>query len=124
VLPKVEVAEARLLIRIISPEIESTLYVPLDLQRVFVKGHVACDSGEQVRIAVTITQESSEAEATGHTKTFCTGTVQERTAQAVAKGGTKVAAGPAQACAVVTTRLKGEEIDTYSWCKAVTLAVE
>jgi hypothetical protein len=121
VLPEVEVAEAFIRRQIISPDIESTLQLSLNGRHVSVEGRVACDEGEQVRLDVTVTQASSGAVGTGHTRAFCTGAAQDWIALAVAKGATKFAAGAAEACAVAETRLKGKTTDTHSWCADVTL---
>jgi hypothetical protein len=123
-LPEARVAEALIIRHIISPEIESTLELSLNQRHVAVAGHIHCTAGEQVRVDVTIRQEATGAQGIGHTRDFCTGEVQNWRAQAVARGPVKFALGPAQACAVAITRLKGKVTDDFSWCKAVLLAPE
>jgi hypothetical protein len=123
-LPEAKVAEALIIRHIISPEVESTLELSLNQRQVAVAGRIHCTAGEKVRVDVTVRQEATGAQGIGHTQDFCTGEVQHWRAKAVARGPVTFALGPAQACAIATTRLKGKVTDTFSWCKAVMLAPE
>ncbi|HXF63825.1 MAG TPA: hypothetical protein VNK95_19535, partial [Caldilineaceae bacterium] len=107
--------------RFISPDIESTLKISLNYRHVTAAGRIHCTAGEQVRLDVTITQETTGAQATGHSQHFCTGEVQTWTAKAVARGATVFELGAAEACAIAVTRLHGKVTDAFSWCRTVTL---
>jgi hypothetical protein len=120
-IPGVRVAEARLNFRIISPSIQSELELLPSLRLVEVVGHIHCDAGEQLRVDVVITQEATGAQAVGHTPDICTGEVQTWTARAGTRSAATLEPGPAQACAVAVTRLRGQVTDSFSWCKSVIL---
>lgn len=120
-IPNAPVAEARIITRIISPALQSTLDLLPNNRQVHVVGHIHCDAGEQLRIDFTITQDSRQAKAKGHTQDFCTGEVQTWTGRTAAAAPTPFAPGPAEACAVATTRYRGKVTDTFTWCKPVTL---
>lgn len=121
VIPAAPVAEARILTGVISPGIESGLVLANNERLIEVKGHIACDEGEQLRIDVRITQGATGATAVGHTQDFCTGDVQTWTGRAVVRGRNAVVAGAAEACAVAQTRFRGQVTDSFAWCKDVAL---
>lgn len=99
--------------------------LPLDLaeQRIRASGEGACTAGEDVTIAVTITQAATGATAVGETVASCTGQVQRWSAIAAVQSGAAIAPGTAEACGVATTRQEGEVTDTFEWCRDVALHV-
>ncbi|HSM56288.1 MAG TPA: hypothetical protein VK879_09050 [Candidatus Sulfomarinibacteraceae bacterium] len=124
VIPEAHVAEARIFTGVISPSIESELALGSNRRLVEVRGHIACEEGEQLRIDVTVTQGATGAVARGHTQDVCTGDIQVWTARVVARGPVASVTGAAEACAVAQTRSRGHVTDAYSWCKGVTLVSE
>lgn len=120
-IPNAPAAEARIITRIISPALESNLELLPNNRLVHVVGHIHCDAGEQLRIDFIITQADRQANARGHTQDFCTGEVQTWAGRTAAAAPTPFAPGPAEVCAVATTRFRGKVTDTFSWCKPVTL---
>ena len=120
-IPNAQVAEARIITRIISPELQSNLDLLPNNRLVNIVGHIHCDAGEQLRIDFTITQDARQAKAKGHTQDFCTGEVQTWTGRTAAAAPPPFTPGPAEACAVATTRSRGKVTDTFTWCKSVTL---
>ena len=98
--------------RTITPEFDP----PLDVvagRIVFARGFVACDPGEVFTVNVEVTQDG--ASGTGRTAGVCTGETQVWTAIVVERSGGEFVAGPAEACAVATTRRLGIT-DTFEWC--------
>lgn len=84
-------------------------------------GHGGCTAGEQFTVAVTITQYTSGAMATGETQGTCTGILQNWSSLATTVSTTSLAAGPAEACGFATTRENGYITDTYEWCLDMSL---
>ncbi|HBY94061.1 MAG TPA: hypothetical protein DEP84_08880 [Chloroflexi bacterium] len=115
----------RIVTRIISPQIQSTLDLTANLRHIEVKGHIVCDRGEMVRIRVVVTQDSTRAVAQGHTQDFCIAEdaddVQFWTVNAVARGPAGFEPGRAEVCAWANTRFRSEITDRFQWCKEVTL---
>lgn len=85
---------------------------------VVVSGHGGCSAGEMVTIAISITQYSTGAVATGEIVEPCTGAEQQWQLTAAAIISPSFVAGPADACGTATTRLDGEVTDAESWCRA------
>jgi hypothetical protein len=90
-------------------------------QSVLTNGHGGCTAGEQVTVAVTVTQAATGAEATGGTQESCTGELQRWNAQVTLQSGGPFVAGEAQACGYAVTRDGDEVTDTYPWCRDITL---
>ncbi len=85
---------------------------------VLVTVRLDCTAGEQAHIQVTVTQESTGARAEGRTQGVCTGTMQEWTVKASARGPASFEEGAAQACPSAFTRDDGRVTDTRNWCRA------
>ena len=86
-----------------------------------VTGPLVCDSGEDFRIAVTVTQAGG-AEATATAEGTCSGDVQRwRVTARAPAGGPVFVGGPAQVCASAQTRTGETVTDTHQWCREVTL---
>jgi hypothetical protein len=86
-----------------------------------VAGHGGCTKGEQVTIAVTLTQTSTTALATGQTQQVCSGELQAWGATVAPVPGAAFAADPAEACGKAVTH-DGETItDDFVWCRDVDL---
>jgi len=90
---KAEIAEARIITRVISPQIDLNLPLSSNNRHIAVAGHIQCDAREHVRIDVTITQDTTGVQAKGHTQMICSGAVQHWTALAVARGRPVFGAG-------------------------------
>ena len=88
---------------------------------VVVSGHGGCTAGEQVTIAITVTQSSSGAVATGQKEQLCSGELQMWSSVATAVSTSLFASGPAESCGLATTRANGYVTDTFEWCKDVDL---
>jgi hypothetical protein len=98
--------------RTITPEFDP----PLDLvagRVVFARGFIACDPGEVFVVNVVVTQDGSTGQ--GRTAGVCTGETQVWTAVVPARSRAGFEEGPAEACAVATTRRRGIT-DTFQWC--------
>ncbi len=107
--------------RVISPEFTSTLILKPNHRVILAGGHVGCTASETFNIEATITQESTGAVAVGYTQGFCTGERQIWDAIAPARGPAQFEVGPALACGLLRTRLRGQVTDSFQWCKNVTL---
>ena len=85
-----------------------------------VKGPIACDTGEILRIRITVTQASTGALAQGYTRLECQGEPQdlEWSLKAVTYGAARFEEGEAQACALGSTRLRNNVTDIRQWCAA------
>ena len=90
-------------------------------REVAASGHGGCTAGEQVTVAVTLTQTISGAEATGETMQVCTGEEQNWSAIATVHTISSLTAGMAEACGLATTRDNGSVTDTFDWCVDVDL---
>lgn len=88
---------------------------------VVASGHGGCTDGQQVTIAVTVTQTTSGAVATGEKVQDCTGEEQNWSAIATVDTVDLLAAGTAEACGLATTRDNGSVTDTFDWCVDVDL---
>lgn len=86
---------------------------------VVASGHGGCTDGQQVTIAVTVTQSS--AVATGEKVQDCTGEEQNWSTIATVDTVDSLAAGTAEACGLATTRDNGSVTDTFDWCVDVDL---
>jgi hypothetical protein len=89
-----------------------------------VGGPIICDAGEQLRIHLTVWQESSGAYGEGRTQVWCTGELQQWSVRVVARGTTPFEAGAAEACAVGVTRHLGTTTDEHEWCAAHGITLE
>jgi len=90
-------------------------------RKVVVSGHGGCTAGEEVTVAITVTQTSSGAVATGQEQQLCSGELQTWSSVATAVSATVFANGPAESCGLATTRANGYVTDTFEWCKDVDL---
>ena len=88
---------------------------------VIASGHGACTDNQEVTIAVTVTQTSSGAMATGETVQTCNGELQAWNAWATIDTSTLFETDPGEACGLATTRDNGYVTDTFDWCKSVDL---
>ena len=102
--------------RIISPNIDSPVWLSGAGRQLLVRGPITCLAGHEVRIRMTVTQRSTGAVAEGRWQRLCTGGSRHWTAKAVAEGSSAFAAGPAQACAVALARRGGKPTDALQWC--------
>jgi hypothetical protein len=100
---------------------ETPLPVLDDGRDVVASGHGGCTVDEQVTVAITITQSTSGAMATGQKVQTCTGELQTWSFAVTADTTPYFADGPAEACGLATTRDAGYVTDTYDWCKDVDL---
>jgi hypothetical protein len=118
-----DVAEARIITRVISPEIDLEQTLRANNRQVEVSGRIQCDLGERLIINVVFRQELPTAvvDGEGQTKSLCTGEIQSWTVLASAQKSTGYVEGIAFVCAVATTRVQGTVTDTFAWCKQVTL---
>lgn len=90
-------------------------------RKVVVSGHGGCTAGEQVTVAITVTQASGGAVATGQKEQVCSGELQTWSGIATAVSSSSFANGPAESCGLATTRDNGYVTDTFAWCKDVDL---
>lgn len=89
---------------------------------VVASGEGACDDGETITIAYTVTQAASSTTAMGVWNGDCTGGVQTWTSAANATPGYNFTAGPAEACAFAETFDAQDKVtDSQDWCNPVTL---
>ncbi|MDX1686445.1 MAG: hypothetical protein R3248_00545 [Candidatus Promineifilaceae bacterium] len=94
----------------------STLPISIDGQGVQAIGHGGCTENEAVTVAVTVTQSTTGAVATGEWQGTCTGELQHWRVDATLVSGNAFEAGAAEVCGVATTRSDGEVTDTDEWC--------
>ncbi len=90
-------------------------------RNVVVSGHGGCTDGEQVTVAITVTQTSSSAVATGQHEQQCNGGLQTWSSVVTAVSTSSFGDGPAETCGLATTRDNGAVTDTFEWCKDVDL---
>jgi hypothetical protein len=90
-------------------------------QSIQVIGHGGCTQGEQVAVAVTITQSTTGAVATADLQQDCTGDLQHWQVMATTKTITPFVADTAEACGLATSRADGSVTDTFEWCVGVEL---
>lgn len=90
-------------------------------REVVASGHGGCTAGEQVTVAITITQSTSGAMATGETDDTCNGELQFWNALASTVTTSDFTADAAEACGLATTSDDGYVTDTYAWCRDVDL---
>lgn len=89
---------------------------------VVTSGHGGCTAGQQVTVAITVTQTTSGAQGTGDMQQACTGALQRWNAVATANTTSAFSDGAAEACGFATTRDgDGYVTDTFEWCKDVEL---
>lgn len=86
-------------------------------------GHGGCTAGEQVTVAITITQPASGAVATGENEHTCTGQLQIWRSVLTADTPTPFEEEAAEACGLATSRDGADITDTYAWCRDVVLVV-
>jgi hypothetical protein len=86
-----------------------------------VAGHGGCTEGQQVTIAVTLTQTSTAALATGETQQVCSGDLQSWDARVMAAADVAFVAEPAQACGIAVTHAGEIATDRFEWCRDVDL---
>ena len=94
----------------------ATLPLGTDGQSVQAIGHGGCTENEEVTVAVTVTQSTTGALATGQWQGTCTGELQHWTVDAAIVSGGPFEAGAAGVCGIATTRSDGEVTDTDEWC--------
>jgi hypothetical protein len=117
-----EVAEARIITRVISPEIELEQTLRANNRQVEVAGRIQCDVGERLLINAVVGQElTSRVDGEGNAKDLCTGEIQSWTVLAHTERSLDFAEDTAFVCAVATTRVPGRVTDTFAWCEQVTL---
>lgn len=89
-------------------------------RHLLVRGPIACDEGELLRVRITVTQATTGALAQGYTSMQCEGEDMdmEWMARAVTYGAARFEPGEAQACAMGLTRLHGQVTDIRQWCAA------
>jgi hypothetical protein len=116
-----------------APEIQATrrISIPFGFQTplpvladgrdVLASGHGGCTAEEQVTIAITITQSTSGAVATGEKVQTCTGELQLWDAAVSSDTTSSFTNGAAEACGLATTRNGGYVTDTFDWCRDVDL---
>ncbi len=85
-------------------------------------GHGGCTAGEQVTVAITITQSTSGAIATGENEHTCTGQLQTWSSVVTADTPSDFVDGAGEACGFATSRDGSDVTDTYKWCRDVVLA--
>lgn len=85
-------------------------------------GHGGCTEDQIVTVAVTITQSTSSAIATGETQQTCSGELQQWTFTVTTDTTDYFVNAPGEACGFATTRENGTVTDTYEWCKDIELA--
>lgn len=90
-------------------------------QDVIVSGHGGCTQDQQVTIALTVTQSTSGALATGQGEQTCTGVFQTWSTLVTSVTTDTFVADPAQACGLATTYDGIYPTDTYDWCRDVDL---
>lgn len=85
-----------------------------------IRGPIACDTGELLRIRITVTQATTGALAQGYTSLDCAGedVDLEWSARAVTYGAARFEEGEAQACAMGLTRIGKTVTDIRQWCAA------
>lgn len=88
---------------------------------VIASGHGGCTDGQQVTVAITITQAASSAVATGEKVQNCNGMLQTWSAVTTATTSDLFVNGAAEACGFATTRDGTYITDTFNWCKDVNL---
>jgi hypothetical protein len=116
------VPEIRATLRISIPYgFDTPLPVLAEGRDVIASGHGGCTADEQVTVAVTITQSTSGAIATGQTQQTCTGELQTWSVRVTANTTATLATAPGEACGLASTREGGYVTDTYDWCKDVDL---
>ena len=123
-IPAADVAEARIITRVISPEIELEQILRANNRRIEVNGRIQCDAGERLIIDVVVAQELTGVRVEGSgelPRDFCTGEIQSWTVVAHAERSMDFVEGTAYVCAVATTRSRDRVTDTFAWCKQVTL---
>lgn len=100
---------------------DTPLPVLADGREVVASGHGACTDGQQVTVAITVTQTTSGAEATGENQHTCTGQLQDWSSVVTVDTTNSLTAGPAEACGFATARDGMVITDTFEWCKDVDL---
>lgn len=90
-------------------------------QSVLTNGHGGCSVGQQVTVAVTVTQAATGAGAIGGTEEICKGALQQWNAQVTLQSGGPFVAGEAEACGYAVTRDGDAVTDTYAWCRDIAL---
>jgi hypothetical protein len=105
----------------VGPGLSTPVELAENGRLLFVGGHITCDPGERVRVRVTVSQESTGAIAEGFTQETCTGLEEPFELGAATRGPARFQVGPAQACALATTREHGTPTDAFQWCKDVTV---
>ncbi|MGD2048721.1 MAG: hypothetical protein PVH03_04465 [Chloroflexota bacterium] len=100
---------------------DTPLPVLADGREVVASGHGACTAGEQVTVAITVTQTTSGAVATGENQHTCTGQLQNWSSVVTVDTTSSLTAGPAEACGFATARDGMDITDTFEWCKDVDL---
>lgn len=92
-----------------------------DGRDVIASGHGGCTADQQVTVAVTITQSTSGAVATGEWINSCSGELQTWSLRVTAHTTSSFATAAAEACGLATTREGVYVTDTFDWCKDIDL---
>jgi hypothetical protein len=100
---------------------DSPLPLLMGGREVVASGHGGCTADEQFTVAITITQSTSGAVATGQMEDTCTGKLQDWSGLTTAESTSSLTADAAEACGRATTRADGYVTDTYEWCLGVDL---
>ena len=105
--------------------IQDNLALSTDGQTVTVRGHGDCpDGGEDFNLRATISQDSLDGLAVGHTKGQCvSGGLAFWTVEVMAPGPKTFSSGDAQACGHVVIHRYGRGDFVSDWCKSVDLEV-
>jgi hypothetical protein len=88
---------------------------------VLASGPGACTAGEEISIAITLTQSLGGASATGQWSGTCTGVDQGWKEPVTVASGPLFISGDAEACGHATTRDDGSVTDAMNWCDDVSL---
>lgn len=88
---------------------------------VIASGHGGCTADQQVTVAVTLTQSTSGAVATGEWMNSCSGELQTWSLRVTAHTTSSFATAAAEACGLATAREGAYVTDTFDWCKDVDL---
>lgn len=91
--PDPPVAEARIITRIISPQVLPA--AQLHDSHVRVSGLIQCTAGQTLLVRATITQQSTGATASGEAEDICTGHVQRWVIHATTSDGAELVSGGA-----------------------------
>ena len=100
-----------------DPGLNTPLTISETGRKIMVTGHVACVKGDEYKVQTSVTQSSTAALGRGETPGTCTGKEEQFAVATWAYDEALFAAGPAQACALLTIRTRGKMSDVFQWCR-------